>query len=61
MDMEQLEIEGLDIFQSLTLLAERLVELTGENKWVNYWSEVAGETLTDMVEETLKEMRKEIA
>ena len=30
MDMEQLELEGLDIFQSLTLLAERLVELTGE-------------------------------
>ena len=30
--MEQLEIEDLDIFQSLTLLAERLVELTGENK-----------------------------
>jgi hypothetical protein len=31
MDIEQ-ELEGLDIFQSLTLLAERLVELTGENK-----------------------------
>jgi hypothetical protein len=31
MDMEQ-ELEGLDIFQSLTLLAEWLVELTGENK-----------------------------
>jgi len=30
--MEQLELEGLDIFQSLTLLAERLVELTGESK-----------------------------
>jgi hypothetical protein len=29
--MEELELEGLDIFQSLTLLAERLVELTGEN------------------------------
>jgi len=28
--MEQLELEGLDIFQSLTLLAERLIELTGE-------------------------------
>lgn len=28
--MEELELEGLDIFQSLTLLAERLVELTGE-------------------------------
>jgi hypothetical protein len=27
----------------------------------DYWSEIAGETLTDMVEETLKEMRKEIA
>lgn len=30
--MDELELEGLDIFQSLTLLAERLVELTGENK-----------------------------
>lgn len=30
--MEELELEDLDIFQSLTLLAERLVELTGENK-----------------------------
>jgi hypothetical protein len=30
--MEDLELEGLDLFQSLTLLAERLVELTGENK-----------------------------
>lgn len=30
--MEELELEGLDIFQSLTLLAERLIELTGENK-----------------------------
>lgn len=30
--MKELELEGLDIFQSLTLLAERLVELTGENK-----------------------------
>ena len=30
--MEDLELEGLDIFQSLTLLAERLVELTGESK-----------------------------
>jgi hypothetical protein len=29
MDMEQ-EIEGLDLFQSLVVLAERLVELTGE-------------------------------
>jgi hypothetical protein len=31
MDIEQ-EIEGLDLFQSLALLAERLVELTGESK-----------------------------
>jgi hypothetical protein len=30
--MDEAELEGLDIFQSLTLLAERLVELTGENK-----------------------------
>jgi len=30
--MEDLELEGLDLFQSLALLAERLVELTGENK-----------------------------
>lgn len=30
--MDELELEGLDIFQSLTLLAERLIELTGENK-----------------------------
>ena len=28
--MDEVELEGLDIFQSLTLLAERLVELTGE-------------------------------
>jgi hypothetical protein len=30
--MDEAELEGLDLFQSLTLLAERLVELTGENK-----------------------------
>jgi hypothetical protein len=30
--MEDLELEGLDLFQSLVVLAERLVELTGENK-----------------------------
>ena len=30
--MEELELEGLDIFQNLVVLAERLVELTGENK-----------------------------
>jgi len=30
--MEDLETEGLDLFQSLVVLAERLVELTGENK-----------------------------
>jgi hypothetical protein len=30
--MDDAELEGLDIFQSLTLLAERLVELTGESK-----------------------------
>lgn len=30
--MEQLELEGLDIFQSLTLLAERLIELTKEEE-----------------------------
>ena len=28
--MEDLELEGLDLFQSLVVLAERLVELTGE-------------------------------
>jgi hypothetical protein len=30
--MEELELEGLDIFQNLVVLAERLVELTGDNK-----------------------------
>jgi hypothetical protein len=30
--MDEAELEGLDIFQSLVVLAERLVELTGENK-----------------------------
>ena len=30
--MDEAELEGLDLFQSLTLLAERLVELTGESK-----------------------------
>jgi hypothetical protein len=31
MDMET-ELEGLDIFDSLVVLAERLIELTGESK-----------------------------
>jgi hypothetical protein len=31
MDIEQ-EIEGMDLLDSLVLLANRLVELTGENK-----------------------------
>jgi hypothetical protein len=30
--MDEAELEGLDLFQSLVVLAERLVELTGENK-----------------------------
>lgn len=30
--MEDLELESLDLFQNLVVLAERLVELTGENK-----------------------------
>ena len=30
--MEQLELEGLDIFQSLTLSAERLIELAKERE-----------------------------
>jgi hypothetical protein len=28
--MDETELEGLDIFDSLTVLAQRLVELTGE-------------------------------
>jgi hypothetical protein len=30
--MDEAELEGLDLFQNLVVLAERLVELTGEKK-----------------------------